>query len=152
GSEGHRPHRAAVSHEGTCDGVWLSCLSLLHLPQANSSIEAATGKPAPIRAPGQRIDRAALVEERLEGLARADLPESDDPIISATGECPAIGTKGETMDAACMLSQPEQGYLSPRQGSVLQVPQLDGAVPAPGGEHLLIWPEGERLHRRGMRL
>ena len=44
-----------------------------------------------------------------------------------------------------MLSQPEQG-------PVLQVPQLDGPIPAPGGERLLIWTEGECLYRSGMRL
>src|SRR6266702_318364 len=57
----------------------------------------------------------------------------------------AIRSKGETMDAASMLSQPEQG-------TVLQVPQLDRAIPAPGGERMLNWTEGECLYRSGMRL
>src|SRR5947209_17890399 len=113
----------------------------MHLPQSNASIDAATGQQAPIRAPGQSIDRAALAGERLEVLTRGDIPESDSAIISATGECPAIRSKDETMDAAGMLSQPEQG-------PVLQVPQFDGAVPTSGGERLLIWTEGERSEER----
>src|SRR5260370_16871505 len=57
----------------------------------------------------------------------------------------AIRSKGETMDAASMLSQPEQG-------PVLEVPQLDHAIPTPRSEHLLIRTESEFLYRSGMRL
>src|SRR5436853_8688 len=57
----------------------------------------------------------------------------------------AIRSKGETMDAASMLSQPEQG-------PVLEVPQLDHAIPTPRSEHLLIRTESECLYRSGMRL
>src|SRR5260370_18232909 len=117
----------------------------LQLTQVNTSIVAATGQKAPIRTPGQGIDPTALTGERLEVLPRGDIPEPDSGIISATGERTSIRSKGETMDAAGMLSQPEQG-------TVLQVPQLDGAIPTPGGERLLIWTEGEGLYRSGMRL
>src|SRR3989442_493223 len=96
------------------------------IPEPDHLVTAATGEQTAIRAPGQCIARAALRGERLEVLTRGDIPESDSGIITSTGECTAIRSKDETMDAAGMLSQPEQGYLSPRQGSVLQVPQLDG--------------------------
>ncbi len=113
-----------MSREDTRGGAWVNCLYPLHLPQLNTSIEAATGQQAPIRTPGQCIDRAALTGERLEVLTRGDIPESDSGIISATGECTAIRSKDEMMDAAGMLPQPEQG-------TVLQVPQLDGPIPTP---------------------
>src|SRR2546426_5077661 len=115
------------------------------IPEPDRLVTAATGQQAPIRAPGHRIDRAALAGQRLEALPRGDIPESDGGIISATGERPAIRSKDETMDASGVLPHPEQG-------PVLQVPQLDGPIPAPGGERLLIWTEGESLYRGGMRL
>src|SRR5215470_15351833 len=90
----------------------------LDIPEPDRLVTAATGKQAPIRTPGQCIDRTAPTEERLEVLSRGDVPESDSGIISATGERTAIRSKGETMDTAAMLPLPAQG-------AVFQVPQLE---------------------------
>src|SRR5712691_3094922 len=130
-------------------GGWLCPLQL---PYLNAAIEAATGEQLAVRAPGQRVHSAALTSQRLHVRAGGRIPEPDERIIPAAGEQAPIRGKGHCVDAVRMPIRPEQGYLSPRQGSTLQVPQFDAAIPAPAGQRAFVWAEGEGRHIVGMRL
>src|SRR5258705_13527392 len=110
------------------NGCWLPPP---HLPQPNTSIEAPTGKQAPIGTPGHRVHRAAMAGERLQVRAPLGVPEANSGIISAAGKRVSIGSKGDALDVVGMPVRPEQG-------TALQVPQLDGPIPAPCGERISI--------------
>ena len=105
-------------------------------PQPNLRVEAPAGEQAPIGTPGQRMHRATVTGEHLQMCAPVGLPEPDDGIISAAAQCASIGGKGQALDAVGMPACPEQG-------TVLQVPQLDSPIPAPGGQGAFIRAEGE---------
>src|SRR5439155_7095636 len=65
--------------------------------------------------------------------------------ISAAGERASIGGKGQTLYVVGDPARPEQG-------APLDVPQLDGTIPAPSSQRASIRAEGEGAHRVGMRL
>src|SRR2546421_9443068 len=146
----------------------LKCLhadAVLYLPHANASIEAGTCEHLPIRAPGQRMHSAALVRKLLHERFGRHIPNLDERIISTVGEQAPIRSKGQAVDVGS-LPIPEQGYLSPllplpantllplpansRQCSMLQVPQLEAAVPTPAGQDLFVRAEGEGRRCVGM--
>src|SRR5438094_8183714 len=122
---------------------------ILYLPHANASIEAGTCEPLSVRAPGYCVHSAALISKRLHVRAGSHIPKLDERIIPSAGEHAPIRSKGHPVDAVSM-PLPEQGYLSPllplpannRQGSTLQVPQLEAAVPAPAGQEPFVRAEG----------
>src|SRR5437868_13053062 len=142
----------------------LKCLqagAVLYLPHANASIEAGTCEQLPIRAPCQCVYSAALVRKLLHERCGRHIPNLDERIISTGGEQAPIRSKGQAVDVGS-LPIPEQGYLSPllplpantllplpantllplpansRQCSMLQVPQLEAAVPTPAGQDLFV--------------
>src|SRR4051794_5716412 len=113
-----------MPHEHPHDGFWLPPP---HPPQPNASIEAPTGKQTAIGTPGQRVHWAALAGERLQVRAPLRVPEPNSGFISAAGERASIGSKGDALDVVGMPASPEQV-------TTLQVPQLDGPIPAPRGQ------------------
>src|SRR2546421_7770632 len=146
----------------------LKCLHadpVLYLPHANASIEAGTCELLSVRAPGYCVHSAALMGKRLHVRAGSHIPKLDERIIPSAGEHAPIRSKGHPVDAVSM-PLPEQGYLSPllplpannllplpansRQGSTLQVPQLEAAVPTPAGQDLFVRAEGEGRRCVGM--
>src|SRR5207302_340734 len=140
----------------------LKCLqagAVLYLPHAHAAIEAGTCEQLPIRAPGQCVYSAALVRKLLHERFGRHIPNLDERIISTGGEQAPIRSKGQAVDVGS-LPIPEQGYLSPllplpansRQCSMLQVPQLEAAVPAPAGQESFVRAEGEGRRCVGMRL
>src|SRR5438552_7127952 len=136
-----------------------SWLGLLHLPHPNVSIKAATGEQAPIRAPADCKHRIRM-REYLELPATQWVPEPHSRIIAPAGKQASIGGKSHAEDVVRMPARPEQGYLSPllplpannRQGSTVDVPELDAAIIAPAGERAFVQAEGERRHHVCMRL
>src|SRR5205807_7399578 len=103
------------------------------------------------------------------------VPNLDERIIPSVGEQTPIRSKGHAVDVGSQ-PLPEQGYLFPlfplpannlfplpannlfplpansRQGSTLQVPQLEAAVPAPAGQESFVRAEGEGRRCVGMGL
>src|SRR2546421_7986386 len=79
----------------------------LPLPEPNRAREVATGEQAPIRAPGQREDRAGMRHLLKEG-AQLRVPEPDGRIQSPTGEQAAIRSKSHAGGALRLPARPEQ--------------------------------------------
>ena len=77
--------------------------------EPNASIDAPTGKQAPIGTPSQREHRAALAGERLGVGAVVSVPELDNGSISSAGERAPIGGKGQALDVVGDPGRPEQG-------------------------------------------
>src|SRR6266508_1558238 len=123
-------------------GIWLRSREI---PQSNTGIEAPTGEQFPVRTPGQGIHRAVMTGERPQVRARFRVPKLDERICPAAGDCAPMGGKGQTLDIVRPPVRPEQG-------ATLQIPQLDAAIKAPGGERAFIWAEGQSRHRAAMRL
>src|SRR5438876_481240 len=108
---------------------------LLHLPEPNRAGDVATGEQAPMRVPGQQVDRTGM-RQLPAGGAALGVPEPNSGIKSPTGEQAAIGGKSHTVDMVRMPACPEQD-------ATLQIPQLDTAIPAPAGQGVSIRAEGK---------
>src|SRR5712691_51873 len=138
---------------------YLQADAVLYFPHANATIEAGTCEQLPIRAPGHCVHSAALTSKRLHERFRSHIPNLDERIIPPVGEQAPIRSKGHAVDVGSQ-PLPEQGYLSPllpllannRQGSTLQVPQFEAAVPTPAGQESFVRAECEGRCRVGMRL
>src|SRR6266567_2953480 len=116
----------------------------LPLPEPNRAREVSTGEQVPIRAPGQRENRAGMQQLLKEG-AQLRVPEPDGGIQSPTGEQAAIGGEGQAGGALRLPARPEQG-------TTLDVPQLDAAIETPAGQRAFVWAEGDGVHLVGMGL
>src|SRR5437764_7583166 len=90
---------------------------LAHFPQPNRARDVATGKQAPIRAPGQREDRTGM-RHLLEERAQLRIPEPEGGLMSATGEQTSLRGKGQTADALGVPARPERSTTG-------DVPELD---------------------------
>src|SRR5215472_17749934 len=109
---------------------------LLHLPEPNHTLEVATGKQVPIRAPGQREDRTGM-RQVLQVCAQLRVPQPDGRVMSPTGEHASIRGKSWTGGSLGLPVRPEQG-------ATLDVPQLDAAISkASAGQHAFVRAEGE---------
>src|SRR5258708_15747291 len=76
------------------------------LPQPNGARDVATGEEPPIRAPGQRGDRARM-RHVLQGRAQRSLPQPDSRVMSPTGKNVSIRSKDQTVDAAGLTACPQ---------------------------------------------
>src|SRR2546423_9309960 len=141
GGKGQSPHPVAMLRERLHAA---SRPGRLPLPEPNRAREVATGEQAPIRAPGQREDRAGMRHLLKEG-AQLRVPEPDGRIQSPTGEQAAIRGKGQAGGARGMPARPEQG-------TTFDVPELDAAVEAPAGQRAFVRAEGEGVYLVGMGL
>ncbi len=112
---------------------------LLRLPHPDAPIGAAADQPPPIRAPSQRMYRAALTSQRLHLRAAVGVPQPDEGITPAAGEQAPIRSKGHTNDTSGVPA-------CPQQGAALSVPQLDRVIPAPTGQCAFIWAECKSRH------
>src|SRR3989440_755580 len=104
GGKGQAPHQVAMPGERLHAG---SRPVLLPLPQPDRARDVATGKQAPIRAPGQREDRTGM-RHVLQGGAQLRIPEPEGGLMSATGEQTSNRSKGQTGDALGMPARPER--------------------------------------------
>ena len=98
------------------------------LPQLYGLFKATAGKPAPIRAEGQRPEHHGMISKGSETAvvfsfsSTLHFPQLDGLIVSTTGNRLSIGAEGHRQDATCV------GLKDIEAGAALYIPQVDHPV------------------------
>src|SRR5271166_3560841 len=93
----------------------------------------------PVGPESHRLDEVAMTVERRDAPAGRDLPDPHTPVLTRRDEVPAIRAEREVQNVTLVREDRQ------RFGACSRVPELDGIVPASGGQPLAVGAVGEAV-------
>lgn len=113
-------------------------------PHIDYAVEAARGKPFPIRAEGQAVHppKTSHLDRCDQRPASCCIPPAYRPVFIRRTEHEAVGTEGQAAYEPPAVGNDERGYRV-----VLQIPQTDRVIGTSRCQLCAIWTKGETKDR-----